>query len=446
MGESRRHGRLCELLYQVLRQAVGAAHSVGKDNFVYFDASDPRKKCAPDAFVKLGVADVLFDSWKVWEHGAPELAVEILSPSDTPETLTWEEKMERYLALGVRELIALNTDAAVGTRLLAWDRIDNDLVPRVVDGETTPCLTLGLHWVVVESRAPSGEALTVALRLARDPAARELVLTREKSRKLRRTRGCGRSSQRGADGSRTPSMSSPCRDLDRAGRKEKITFSCTSSLLTSLHVVRRSEGDYRRRGTPRVRVQKEDIPMRLNPNIQAQVSADTALRDGLAKNHKMSEKLVLDGKEVKLSALVAMLDSRVRDAKQVDAMRSQLRERVARYHANVAGTAETLSTLRTQIIARVGKSAPALDDYGIAPRKTRAALTVEERASAIAKGKETRAARHTMGKKQRLAHEAAPPNGTPKVPAVNVVTPGTNGASSGGSNGLAPASTNGAAS
>ncbi len=181
MGESRRHGRLCELLYHVLRQAVGAAHSVGKDNFVYFDASDPRKKCAPDAFVKLGVPDTLFDSWKVWEHGAPELAVEISSPSDTPETLTWEEKMERYLALGVRELIVLNTDAVVGARLLAWDRLENDLVPRVVDGETTPCLTLGLHWVVAESRAPSGEALTGALRLARDPAGRELVLTREEA-------------------------------------------------------------------------------------------------------------------------------------------------------------------------------------------------------------------------------------------------------------------------
>ncbi len=172
--------------------------------------------------------------------------------------------------------------------------------------------------------------------------------------------------------------------------------------------------------------------MRLNTNLEAQVRNDIALRDGLAKNHKMSEKLVIDGKELTISALIAMLDSRIRDAKQVDALRSQLRERVVSSHATLAATAETLSTLRTQIVARVGKAAAALDDYGIAPRKTRAALTVEERALAIAKAKHTRAARHTMGKRQRLALTGDGPAHT-------------NGASNGASNGLALGATKGAA-
>jgi hypothetical protein len=174
---------MCDLLYQVLRHAVGEQHSVGKDNFVYWDASKPRRKCAPDAFVKLGVPHALFDSWKTWEHGAPELAVEILSPSDSPEKLTWDQKMERYLALGVRELIAFHVESPEGSRLRAWDRLENDLVERLVEGETTPCLTLrGLHWVLAESRAPSGEELSVALRLARDPAGRELVPTVSEAR------------------------------------------------------------------------------------------------------------------------------------------------------------------------------------------------------------------------------------------------------------------------
>jgi hypothetical protein len=182
MGEGKRHGRLCDLVYHVLRHAVGDGHSVGKDNFLYFDASSPRRKCAPDAFVKLDVPDSLFDSWRTWEHGAPELAVEILSPSDTEEKLTWDEKMERYHALGVRELASFNEDAEVGSRLRAWDRIEGDLVPRVVENETTPCLTLGLHWVIVPSRAPSGEELPAALRLARDAAGKELVPTPEEAR------------------------------------------------------------------------------------------------------------------------------------------------------------------------------------------------------------------------------------------------------------------------
>ncbi len=183
MGESGRHGRMCDLVYQLLRHAVGDGHSVGKDNFVYWDASTPRRKCAPDVFVKLGVPHALFDAWKTWEHGAPELALEIVSPSDSPEKLTWKEKMERYLALGVRELVAFHVESPVGSRLRAWDRLENDLVERLVENETTPCVTLGgLHWVLVPSRAPSGEDLPIALRLAREPAGSGLVPTYAEAR------------------------------------------------------------------------------------------------------------------------------------------------------------------------------------------------------------------------------------------------------------------------
>ncbi len=132
MGESWTHGRLCDVLYQVLTRAVADDGTAGKDNFVYFDATNPQRKCAPDAFVKLGPTVVPFASWKVWERGTPELCVEILSPSDTEEKLTWEEKMERYLAVGVRELVAFNVDAPPGSRLRAWDRLSDDLVERLV--------------------------------------------------------------------------------------------------------------------------------------------------------------------------------------------------------------------------------------------------------------------------------------------------------------------------
>ncbi len=176
MGETRRHGRLCDLLFLVLRSACGDGSTVGKDNFVYWDASDPRKKCAPDAFVKLGVPERDFDSWKSWEHGAPELCVEIVSPSDA-EKLTWEEKMERYLALGILELVAFDPDALAGRRLRAWDRIDGDLVERVVEQESTPCDTLGLHWVIVSSLTPGENKPRDALRLAHDARAERLVLT-----------------------------------------------------------------------------------------------------------------------------------------------------------------------------------------------------------------------------------------------------------------------------
>jgi hypothetical protein len=172
MGQSLRHLRLCELLHRILRVAVGDTGSVGSDQFVYFDAQLPRRCLAPDGFVKLGVPQELFESWKTWERGAPELAVEILSPSDTREPWTLEDKLERYDALGVRELVVYDADAAHGSHLRAWDRVGDDWIERVVDADTTPCATLGLQWVL----AP-GDGLLEALRLARDPDGHDLIAT-----------------------------------------------------------------------------------------------------------------------------------------------------------------------------------------------------------------------------------------------------------------------------
>jgi hypothetical protein len=108
--------------------------------------------------------------------------VEILSPSDTMEKQTWDEKMERYLAMGTPELVAFDVDAPVGSRLRAWDRLADDLVEREVHAESTPCATLGLHWVIVPSLAPDGSDLPAALRLARDPLGTELILTGAEAR------------------------------------------------------------------------------------------------------------------------------------------------------------------------------------------------------------------------------------------------------------------------
>ena len=173
MSESVRHGLLCDLLYRLLRVAVGSGSTVGKDNFVYFDASNARRKCAPDGFVKLDLPQTMFDSYKTWEHGAPELCVEILSPSDTEEKLTFEEKLERFHAIGVAEVVAFDVDAPVGERIRAWDLVEGDLVERVVEDERTPSLVLG-KWFVVAPYALDG--LPAALRLSDDREGSRLVL------------------------------------------------------------------------------------------------------------------------------------------------------------------------------------------------------------------------------------------------------------------------------
>ncbi|MCK6588711.1 MAG: Uma2 family endonuclease, partial [Polyangiaceae bacterium] len=89
--ESKRHLELRTLLYLVLG-TFRHEHSIGCDQFVYWDPTDPASCVAPDAFVHLSVPDSDFRSWKAWERGIPELAVEIVSYSDAPSA-PWDVKL-----------------------------------------------------------------------------------------------------------------------------------------------------------------------------------------------------------------------------------------------------------------------------------------------------------------------------------------------------------------
>lgn len=181
-------------LYRILQEAVGSGHTVAGDAFVYWNAADPRRCLAPDGFVKLGGPPAItFESYKTWELGTPELAIEITSPSDTPERWTFQEKLGRYHELGVAELISFQADAPVGARLRAWDRLEGDLVERVVENERTPCLTLGMTFVI----APLPDA-AAGLRLATDEEGEALVLLPEE----RATREREELAARGAEAAR----------------------------------------------------------------------------------------------------------------------------------------------------------------------------------------------------------------------------------------------------
>ncbi|WP_437337523.1 Uma2 family endonuclease [Sorangium sp. So ce394] len=174
MPETKRHLEMRTLLYLVLK-AFSDRAAIGSSQFVYWSASNPSRCLAPDAFVRLGTPDTPFGSWKTWERGAPELAVEIVSEHDADPQI-WTEKLGKYHELGVMELVAFGPEAAPGERLRVWDRIDGDLVERVVEGERSPCTVLDLHWVVVPATGHPA-----ALRLARTPDGAELVLTPEEA-------------------------------------------------------------------------------------------------------------------------------------------------------------------------------------------------------------------------------------------------------------------------
>jgi len=112
--ETKRHLDLRTALYLILKRELAAKAHIGSDQFIYWNARDPRVCLAPDVFVHLGGPDERFDSWKVWERSTPELAVEILSENEN-----WEEKLERYHELGVRELVQFDLTG----RVRIWDRV-----------------------------------------------------------------------------------------------------------------------------------------------------------------------------------------------------------------------------------------------------------------------------------------------------------------------------------
>lgn len=179
VSETKRHLEARTTLYLVLKEVLAGTAAIGSRQFVYVDASDPRRRLSPDAFVKRGAREEGFDTWKVWERGAPELAVEIVSGAD-PEDMEWSTRLACYHTSGIAEVVRFDPeDDKQPVRV--WDRVEDDLVER---HESSPalreCVALGLWWSVAPS--PYGPQL----RLARDPDGKERMLTPdERAQRLR---------------------------------------------------------------------------------------------------------------------------------------------------------------------------------------------------------------------------------------------------------------------
>lgn len=111
----------------------------------------------------------------MWERGAPDVAVEIVSASDRPEH-EWSDKLQRYKSCGVRELVRFDPEEK-NLPIRVWDRVDGDLVERAHrDPKLCECVALGLWWTV----APS--AYGPMLRLARDKEGTQLLPTPDEDR------------------------------------------------------------------------------------------------------------------------------------------------------------------------------------------------------------------------------------------------------------------------
>jgi Uma2 family endonuclease len=168
--ETKWHLELKTLVYQSLKLAFAEQAHIGCDQFVYWDAANPRTCLAPDAFLRFGEPDELFGSWKVWERGAPHVAVEIISDHDGRDR-NWAGKLLQYRHLGVQELVRFDPETTED-KLQVWHRVEHDLVQREASGESVQSNVLPGYWVVVQDAK-----LGPALRLSRDAESTTLFPT-----------------------------------------------------------------------------------------------------------------------------------------------------------------------------------------------------------------------------------------------------------------------------
>ncbi|HET9931782.1 MAG TPA: Uma2 family endonuclease, partial [Polyangiaceae bacterium] len=176
--ETQLHFEVQTILYQLLFDHLGPDITVGSNQFVYFNAAEPKQCLAPDVYVRLAPRGAPIRSWKVWERGAPEIAVEIVSDDDR-EADVWELKLRRYRQLGVSELVRFDPEASGTAALRIWDRVDGALLERELTGASAPSVVLNFDWVL----APA-DGFELALRIGVGEDGRTLLLTRAEARKV----------------------------------------------------------------------------------------------------------------------------------------------------------------------------------------------------------------------------------------------------------------------
>jgi hypothetical protein len=129
------------------------------------------------------------------------------------------------------------------------------------------------------------------------------------------------------------------------------------------------------------------------------VLADRAMMAGVEKH--IDGPIMLDGARYTPNALRDMLTERVELSEAVVAAKALWQEAVRREKENANRTKRVHALLRKALHVMFGKDDVLLHDFGMTPHKERRPLSSEEKIVVIAKILATRAARHTMGKRQR---------------------------------------------
>jgi Uma2 family endonuclease len=178
MGQGAKHGGAVKLFVDVLtalRDEQQRHAYVGWDVFVEWDPNDPRARVSPDTFLLDGQPPSIAPSlWRTWEPGCdpPSFALEIVSKKSRAKD--YDQNPMRYSALGAEELAVFDPDprGEEAFPLQLFRRSPRGQFLRAYAGPGPAESKVLGAWLVVEEGG-------ARVRLARDAAGKDLVLTAE---------------------------------------------------------------------------------------------------------------------------------------------------------------------------------------------------------------------------------------------------------------------------
>jgi hypothetical protein len=139
------------------------------------------------------------------------------------------------------------------------------------------------------------------------------------------------------------------------------------------------------------------------PNKTTALARNKKISEGVNKHFAKVKSLTIAGDEYTPKSLLAVLSAEDDASLAVDSTRAQLSDQVVTHRTAKVTAAALRSALKVYILGTYGRKAvQMLGDFGMSVPKGPGARTVDEKSKAVAKNLATRAARHTMGKKQKL--------------------------------------------
>jgi hypothetical protein len=157
-------------------------------------------------------------------------------------------------------------------------------------------------------------------------------------------------------------------------------------------------------------------------NMDSTINRIRQAMAGIAKHFASTPTLALGGTQTTTKDAVATLQGAIDSIDAAAAAGKAFHEATAAQHAAIAKGNALLKVLKTLVESQLGSAESVLGDFGFTNPKP-AVPDQAAKAAAVAKRAATRAARHTMGKKQRAAIKgtvtapAATPPATPAAPA-----------------------------